>query len=176
MDLCIISIIWIVSCGWSNTMIWLLKLVAEKSATSFGDLPDCSVGLSAGIQSARESVPETLVRILHPAEEDNLSPFDSKIACLCQSIEINNKHVCMHVRTNVSIVEKCGLDSKSSQIFRKHYMNLQERVLNAWWCERIHIMFQQLIYYRLTWGGAIKHWSFVILFFFSNFRYTICLV
>ena len=22
--------------------------------------------------------------------EDNLSPFDSKIACLCQSIEINN--------------------------------------------------------------------------------------
>ena len=27
---------------------------------------------------------------LHSAEEDNLSPFDSKIACLCQSIEINN--------------------------------------------------------------------------------------
>ena len=34
------------------------------------------------------------VRILHSAEEDNLSPFDSKIACLCQSIKINeNKHV-----------------------------------------------------------------------------------
>ena len=34
------------------------------------------------------------VRILHSAEEDNLSPFDSKIACLCQSIEINNnKHI-----------------------------------------------------------------------------------
>ena len=33
-------------------------------------------------------------RILHSAEEDNLSPFDSKIACLCQSIEIkNNTHV-----------------------------------------------------------------------------------
>ena len=33
------------------------------------------------------------VRIVHLAEEDNLSPFDSKIACLCQSIEINNnKH------------------------------------------------------------------------------------
>ena len=30
------------------------------------------------------------VWILHSAEEDNLSPFDSKIACLCQSIEINN--------------------------------------------------------------------------------------
>ena len=50
-----------------------------------------SVGLSAGIQSAEDWVSETLwVRILHSAEEDNLSPFDSKIACLCQSIEINN--------------------------------------------------------------------------------------
>ena len=36
-------------------------------------------------------VSETLwVRILHSPEEDNLSPFDSKIAYLCQSIEINN--------------------------------------------------------------------------------------
>ena len=34
------------------------------------------------------------VRILPSAEEDNLSPFDSNIACLCQSTEINNnKHV-----------------------------------------------------------------------------------
>ena len=33
------------------------------------------------------------VRILHSAEADNLPPFDSKIVCLCQSIEINNKHV-----------------------------------------------------------------------------------
>ena len=34
------------------------------------------------------------VRILHSAEENNLSPFDSNIACLCQSIEINNnKHI-----------------------------------------------------------------------------------
>ena len=34
------------------------------------------------------------LRILHLAEEDNLSPIDSKIACLCQGIEINNnKHV-----------------------------------------------------------------------------------
>ena len=39
-----------------------------------------------------------LVPILHSAEEDCLSPFDSNIACLCQSIEINNnKHVYMHV-------------------------------------------------------------------------------
>ena len=52
---------------------------------------DSSVGLSAGIQSAVDWVPETLwVRILHSAEEDNMSPFDSKIASLCKSIEINN--------------------------------------------------------------------------------------
>ena len=60
----------------------------------FSLILDSLVGLSAGIQSAGDSVPETLwVPILHSAEEDNLSPFDSKIACLCQSIEINNKHV-----------------------------------------------------------------------------------
>ena len=38
------------------------------------------------------------VQILHSAEEHNLSPFDLNIACLCQSIEINNsKYVCMYV-------------------------------------------------------------------------------
>ena len=36
------------------------------------------------------SVSYDLVRILHSAEKDNLSPLDSDIACLCQSIEINN--------------------------------------------------------------------------------------
>ena len=61
----------------------------------FSLILDSSVGLSAGIQSAGDSVPETLwVWILHSAEEDNLSPFDSRIACLYQSIDINNnKHV-----------------------------------------------------------------------------------
>ena len=43
-------------------------------------------------------IPYFQVRILLSAEEDNLSPLDSNIACLCQSIEINNnKHVCMYV-------------------------------------------------------------------------------
>ena len=50
------------------------------------------------MQSAGHSVPETIwVQILHSAVEKKLSPFDSdsKITCLCQSIEINNsKHVC----------------------------------------------------------------------------------
>ena len=65
----------------------------------FSLILDSSVSLSAGIQSAGDWVSETLwVRILLSAEEDNLSPFDSKIACLCQSIEINNnKYVCMYV-------------------------------------------------------------------------------
>ena len=65
----------------------------------FSLILDSSVGLSAGIQSAEYWVSETpWVRILLSAEKDNLSPLDSKIACLCQSIEINNnKYVCMYV-------------------------------------------------------------------------------
>ena len=59
---------------------------------------DSSVGLSAGIQSAWNSVPKTLIQILHSAEEDNLSPSDLKIACLCQSIEINKKKHVYHQR------------------------------------------------------------------------------
>ena len=63
-------------------------------SSSFCLILDSSVGLSAGIKSAGDSVPKTLVQILHSAEEDNLSPFDLKITCLCQSIKINNdKHV-----------------------------------------------------------------------------------
>ena len=72
---------------------------------------DSSLGLSgiqlAGIQSARDSVPETLVRILYSAEKDNLSPFDSKIACLCQSIEINNKIIYNKNDTN-NILSQVG--------------------------------------------------------------------
>ena len=69
-----------------------------SSSSFFSLILDSSVGLSAGIQSAGDWVSETLwVRILHSAEEDNLSFFDSKIVCLCQSIEIYNKYVCMCV-------------------------------------------------------------------------------
>ena len=49
------------------------------------------------------------VRILHSAEEDNLSPFDSNIACLCQSIEINNnKHV--YRQSQVRMPNGCGVE------------------------------------------------------------------
>ena len=47
------------------------------------------------VYSAGELVSATSqLQILHSAEEDNLSPFDTNIACLCRSIEINNnQHV-----------------------------------------------------------------------------------
>ena len=80
--------------GWVG---WMLADHRDRLSSSsyFSLILDSSVGLSAGIQSAGDSVPDTFwVRILHSAEEDNLSPFDLKIACLCQSIKINNnKHV-----------------------------------------------------------------------------------
>ena len=56
----------------------------------FSLILDNSVGLSASIQSACDLVSGARVQILHSAEEHNLSPFDLYIACLCQSIEINN--------------------------------------------------------------------------------------
>ena len=85
------------------------------SSSNFCLILDSSVGLSAGIQSTGNWVSETFwVQILHSAEGDKLSPFDSKISCLCQSIGINNNkyvcvcmcmyicmHVCTHARTYV---------------------------------------------------------------------------
>ena len=46
--------------------------------------------LSLLLQQWQIGVWDFQVWILHSAEEDNLSLFDSNIACLCQSIEINN--------------------------------------------------------------------------------------
>ena len=72
----------------------LLIIGAGCRVQVFSLILDSSVRLSAGIQSAGHFVSEThWVRILHSAEEDNLSPFDSKIACLCQSIEIKNNNM-----------------------------------------------------------------------------------
>ena len=57
----------------------------------FSLILDSSVSLWVGIQSAGDMVSQTSkFRILHSAEEDNLSPFNSEMACLCQSIRINN--------------------------------------------------------------------------------------
>ena len=63
-------------------------------SSSFCLILGSSVGLWVDIRSAGDLVSETSqLRVLHSAEEDNLSPFDSKIACLCQSNGINNKYV-----------------------------------------------------------------------------------
>ena len=83
---------------------WMLADHREGlSVKVFRLILDSSVGLSAGIQSAGDSVPETpWVRILHSAEENKMSPFDSTIACLCQSIEINNnKHVYRQIQVRM---------------------------------------------------------------------------
>ena len=89
------------------------------SSSSFSNLIlDSSVGLSAGIQSAGDWVSETLwVRILLSAEEDKLSPFDSKIACLCQSIEINNKYVYVYIYMHI-----CIITSSASLPFYFHFI------------------------------------------------------
>ena len=78
---------------------WCVRLPSFKCSLIIGTgcwvqvfslILDSSVALWVGVQSAGELVCETSqLRILHSSEEDNLSPFD----CLCQSIEINNKHV-----------------------------------------------------------------------------------
>ena len=46
------------------------------------------------------------VRILYSAEDDNLSPLDSNIACLFLSIEINNKHIYKCVKNNAHNAEQ----------------------------------------------------------------------
>ena len=64
---------------------------------SFRLILDSSVGLWVDIQSAGDLLSQTSkVRIQHSGEEDNLSLFDWKIACLCQSIKIKatNTHIC----------------------------------------------------------------------------------
>ena len=71
-------------------MLTTYKMV-KRLSSSFSLILDGSVGLSAGIQYAGDSVPETLDRNLYSAEEDNLSHFNSKITCLWQSMDINNK-------------------------------------------------------------------------------------
>ena len=63
---------------------------------------DSSVSLWVRIRSAGDLVSQTSkVGILHSAEEDNLSPFCSKIPWLCQCIKIKNRHECIQEQTYV---------------------------------------------------------------------------
>ena len=64
----------------------------------FSLILDSSVGLSAGIQSAGDSVPETLRSNPAFSRGRQLVSLESKIACLSQSIEINkNMHKCLYI-------------------------------------------------------------------------------
>ena len=72
-------------------------------SSNFSLILDSLVGLWVGIQSAGEYVSwDVLVRILHSADEDNLSHFDSNITCLCQSIELNNNHTRTRTHTHTN--------------------------------------------------------------------------
>ena len=63
-------------------------------SSSFSLILDSSVSLSAGIQSAGDLVSQTLGSSSAFSRGRQLVSCDSKIACLCHSIEINNyKHV-----------------------------------------------------------------------------------
>ena len=127
----------------------------------FSLILDSSVGLSAGIQSAEDWVSETLcVRILHSAEEDNLSPFDSKIACLCQSIEINNN--------KYDITHRCTGTSESSRSVQCRHQSTTLVVLlgNFLVCQAPNIVTRiDSMLYRL-YGLNFHKWHSVMQFLF----------
>ena len=92
------------------------QIQARKSTDSGAKWAECSLTIGTGCRvqvfawsSIAQSVCQRAfsllaiwclaprVQILHSAEENNLSPFYLNIACLCQSIDINNnKYVCMY--------------------------------------------------------------------------------
>ena len=71
------------------------------------------------------------VRILPSAEEDNLFPFDSNIACLCQSIEINNnKYICNNCLLQVPLYL-----TTREWYFSHHRPTFDySQFLNSMWC------------------------------------------
>ena len=133
---------------------WIIRSTETRKvsqALAFSLILDRSVGLSAGIQSAGDSV-----RILHSAEEDNLSPFDSKIACLCQSFEINNKYVYMYVYISMYICRCTCIYAYTNEIHVLHivpcgiywlhkFINILSRPT-----VKLHLNERQLYWYTLN--------------------------
>ena len=79
------------------------------------------------------------VRILPSAEEDNLSPLDSNIACLCQSIEINNnKHIISYyIFMQLYFVQMarrilCGIKVLNDLIFTCIYTSRRKTRSSTW--------------------------------------------
>ena len=63
------------------------------------------------------------VQILHSAEEHNLSPFDSNIACLCQSIELTtNMYACMYVSMHACMQYVCMYVCMYVCIYQSNFM------------------------------------------------------
>ena len=72
------------------------------------------------------------VQILPSAEEHNVSPFDLNIACLCQSIEINNnKKVCLSIKCCYIAVKR----HEHAVCYFKHHLSLNISVET--WTQRV---------------------------------------
>ena len=72
---------------------WSLMLGTGCWVQAISPILNTSVVFSVGIQSAGDSVPETLVHILHSAKEVNFSHIYPKITCLCWIIGTDNNNM-----------------------------------------------------------------------------------
>ena len=87
-----------------------ISVLADVSVPLNGGLPSqlskfgFHIHTGVALAKFKEHLSQTSkVRILDSAEDDHMSLFDSKTACLCQSIKINNKHVNSQSQGPVSI-------------------------------------------------------------------------
>ena len=136
---------------------------------TFSLILDSSVGLSTGIHSAGDPFWETpWVRILHSAEEDNLSPFDSKILSLYQSIEISNTKYVIIVCLPMSIYHwkytrhQAVVISLAIMEF-DHTMYYKTEVLCSYWCRRlIYFWWEFAIFTNVMIDWLIVQFYFVI--------------
>ena len=97
--------------------------------------------------SAGDLVSQTSqLRILHSTEQDNSSPFDSIIACLCQSIKINNNNKHIYRQSQVrkpigsevgwaecSLIIRTGLLSSSFCLILDYSVGLWVGTLVCYW-------------------------------------------
>ena len=116
-----------------------------------------------------------LCRSFHPwcpgVKNRCLSPFDSNIACLCQSIEINNnKHHSMlllesMVQINVKNVLRCIYKARDAQGVKKQYMLYKHSALLFFHTLHLHAYYTGRRYsweaIRMGWQKprALTHWG-----------------
>ena len=109
----------------NNKQVYRQSLVWKPTGSRVG-WAECSMILGTGcwvqvVFIAWSSIAQSVCRrafsllaILHSAEEDNWSPFDSNIACLCQSIEINNNKHASYILFTTRVTSLQLLDSQYS--------------------------------------------------------------